>query len=148
MLHHACLLSALPVHTSPLAPRTSGWRCSAASVASASMRRGRSCAAAAASSALPAVAYAAREISSAKSGREHWAKGFVIAVGKCEVEGLRFWCVLASAWRKRGSRLGGGGVRGKTSWRWSLHHGEQRWFSFLGVQNQKWLDLRNRRNHL
>ena len=78
MLHHACLLSAAPVHTSPLAPRTSGWRCSAASVASASARRGRSCAAAAASSALPAAAHAAREISSAKSGREQWAKGFVI----------------------------------------------------------------------
>jgi hypothetical protein len=38
MLHHACLLSAVPVHSSPLAPRTSGWRCSAASVAAASER--------------------------------------------------------------------------------------------------------------
>ena len=27
MMHHACSLSAVPLHTSPLAPRTSGWRC-------------------------------------------------------------------------------------------------------------------------
>jgi hypothetical protein len=74
MLHHACLLSAAPVHTSPFAPRTSGWRWNAASAASASARRGRSCAAAAASSALPAE----RKTSSAKSGRAHWAKGFVM----------------------------------------------------------------------
>ena len=78
MLHHASLFSAVPVHTSPLAPRTSGWLCSTASVASALVRRGRSRAAAAASSALLVAALAAREISSAKSGRVHWAKGFVI----------------------------------------------------------------------
>jgi hypothetical protein len=81
MQHHACLLSALPVHSSPLATRTSGLRCSAASVVSASATRGRSCAAAAASSALHAAARAAEKISSEKSGREQWAKGFVI--GAC-----------------------------------------------------------------
>ena len=35
MMHHACSLSAVPLHTSPLAPRTSGWRCSTASVVEA-----------------------------------------------------------------------------------------------------------------
>ena len=35
MLHHACLFLGLPVHTSPLAPRTSGWRRSPAPVAPA-----------------------------------------------------------------------------------------------------------------
>ena len=30
MMHHACSLSAVPLHTSPLTPRTSGWRCSTA----------------------------------------------------------------------------------------------------------------------
>ena len=73
MLHHARLLSAVPVHTSPLSPRTRDQNSS-----SALEKDGRSCAAAAASSALQAATRAARYISSAKSGREQWANGFVI----------------------------------------------------------------------
>ncbi len=105
LLHHARSLSAVSVHTSPLAPQTSGWRCSTASVASASARRGRSCAAAAASSALPAAAHASREISSAKSGREHRAKGFVIgAGGAMRCGGTAMLCRRVLTWPARGGR--------------------------------------------
>jgi hypothetical protein len=76
MLHHACLLSAVPVHSSPLAPRKSDQNRS-----SALEKDGRSWVAAAVSSALQAATRAARNISSAKSGREQRAKGFVIGGG-------------------------------------------------------------------
>ena len=95
MLHHACLLCAAALHISPSLPRTSGWRDRIASVNSAFRMHGRSSSAeapcrsssdesASVAGALLSLSLESREISNAKSEREHWAKGLFIESAGCK----------------------------------------------------------------
>ena len=86
MLHHARLLSAVPVHTSPLEPRTRGCRCRTASARSTSAKTGEMRVTAAALRALEDDARDARTISCIISDRRHWVKRLV----KRWVLGARF----------------------------------------------------------